>query len=131
MLSNIKTSLANKTVVTELTHKLQLGSENIVARLAFSYSLVSSSKLELKQQRDAKGKEYSPKVLFGANNIPIYIAMICQKYGLQKTSSDVGKYIKLHLDDGLEKVDKEYKRNSGLNSIDFLMPKIESGLKSV
>jgi len=39
MFTTIKTSLENKLRVTELTRKLNLGPENVVARLAFSYSL--------------------------------------------------------------------------------------------
>lgn len=131
MLSNIKTSLSNKTVVTELTHKFQLGSENIVARLAFAYSLAMTERLELGQQRDSKGKEYSPKVLFGAGNIPIYTGLVCQRYGLQKTSGEVGKYIKLHLDDGLERLYKDYGKNASLSSLDFFIPKIEDGLSAI
>lgn len=129
MLNNIRTSLANKTTVTELTNKLQLGAENVIAKLAIAYSLAVNEKLDINTfQRDSKGKEYTAKVLFGTNNISIYVAMVCQKYQLQKTSNDVVKYLKLHLDDGLEKLKAEYEKSSGLNSVDFFMPKIENGL---
>jgi DNA sulfur modification protein DndE len=130
-LSNIRTSLANKSVVTDLTHKLMLGSENIVARIAFAYSLSSTEKLDLKHLQDSKGKEYSPKVLFGPLNIPVYVGLICQKYSLQRTSGEVGKYIKIHLDDGLEKLDTELKKGGGLTSLDFLMPRIQKGLETI
>lgn len=131
MLGNIRTSLANKDVVSELTNKLQLGAENIIARIAFMYSLSKDTKLDLANVKDAKGKEYNLKVLFGIDNIPVYVALICEKYELPKSSKYIGKYIKMHVDDGLEQLQKEYKRSPGLSSVDFLMSKIEAGLTSI
>lgn len=131
MLPNIRTSLDNKAVVAELTYKLQLGPENVIARLAFSYSIANSNNLDLSKVRDSKGKEYSMKVLFGNNNIPVYVALICQKYGLYKTNKDVGRLIKMHVDDGLERLHKDFKKNATSNSFDFFMNKIETGLSEI
>ena len=39
MFTQIKTSKANKLVVTDLSRKFNLGAENIIARIAFAYSL--------------------------------------------------------------------------------------------
>ncbi|MFA7136359.1 MAG: DndE family protein, partial [Bacteroidales bacterium] len=39
MFTHIKTSKENRILVAELTRKLNLGTENIVARIAFTYSL--------------------------------------------------------------------------------------------
>lgn len=130
MLNNIRTSLANKTIVSELTFKLQLGPENVIARMAFAYSLANTSNLDIKFLRDSGGKEYNVKVLFGAAHIPVYVALICQKYGILKENKDVAKYIKLHVDDGLEKLYKEYAKNANGNSFDFFYNKIEKGLLS-
>jgi len=131
MLNNIKTSTANKAVITELTHKLQLGPENVIARMAFAYSIANSAKLDIKNIKDAGGKEYNVKVLFGTAHIPIYVAMICQKYGILRDNKDVAKYIKLHVDDGLENLYVEYAKNANGNSFDFFHNKIELGLKCI
>ena len=80
MLINIRTSEANKPVVQELTKRLNLGTENIVSRIAFSYSISKGIKLNLETDlRDSKGKEYKDDILFGKFR-DYYIAMICQHY---------------------------------------------------
>jgi DNA sulfur modification protein DndE len=130
MFSQIKTSKANKTVVTELTHKLNLGAENIIARIALTYSLENSTNLSLITMHDSQGKEYSKNVLFG-NLDTYYIALICVKYGIYKTDKDIPKYIKLHLDDGLELLAKEVAENPNLSGFDFLTDKIDTGLHEI
>lgn len=126
--THIKTSAENKAIVTDLTRKLNLGPENVIARLAFSYSLSKSKKFQLKDIKDSKGKEYSKNVLFG-NNAPFYIGMICSHYNLYKSDKDVPRYIKMHIDHGLELLNNEMKQNPNLSGFDFLVGKIESGLK--
>lgn len=130
MFSQIKTSKSNKILVTELTHKLNLGAENIIARIAFSYSLAKSEKLNISTLKDSQGKEYSKNVLFG-NMDPYYIGLICTKYGIYKTDKDIPKYIKLHLDDGLELIAKEVKNNPNRSGFDFIIEKIDIGLKEI
>lgn len=128
MFTHIKTSIDNKPIVTELTRKLSLGPENVIARLAFTYSLSKNKKLSLVDIKDSKGKEYSRNVLFG-HNTPYYIAMICTQYGVYKTDKDIPKYIKMHIDHGLGLINEEFKRNPSLTGFDFLISKIEDGLK--
>jgi DNA sulfur modification protein DndE len=123
MFNSITTSEANKSVVTELTNKFALGAENVIARLAISYSLAQNVKLELKDLQDAKGKTYPAKILFG-NYLEVYISMICQHYKLHKTDKDIAKYIKLHLDHGLQEM-IQYSNSDG---IDFLIKAIENGV---
>lgn len=125
--ASIKTSAANKDVVTDLTRKLGLGPENVIARLAMCYSLSTDVKFSIKDVKDAKGKEYSRQVLFG-NNFPHYLAMICTHYGVYKTDKDIPKYIKMHIDHGLLLIDEELKRNVTLTGFDFMVHKIEAGL---
>ena len=55
----------NKEVVALLTRKLGLGTENVIARIAFTYSLSSDKKMDLNFIKDSGGKEYSKSVLFG------------------------------------------------------------------
>ena len=95
MFKSIKTSETNRAIVTELTNKLGLGPENLIARLAFSLSISHPERMELSNIKDSKGKEYSSNVLFGSC-LPLYVAIICEKYEIPKTHPDVGKYVKMH-----------------------------------
>lgn len=128
MFTSIKTSRANKDIVTDLSRKFNLGAENIIARIALTYSLSKDRLLSLTDIADSQGKEYSKNVLFG-NNLPYYIGLICVKYGLYKTDKDIPKYIKLHIDDGLQLMNKELQDNPNLNGYDYLIDKITNGLE--
>ena len=130
MFTSIKTSKANKDIVTDLSRKFNLGAENIIARIALTYSLSQDHILSLADISDSQGKEYSKNVLFGSN-LPYYIGLICVKYGLYKTDKDIPKYIKLHIDDGLQLMNKELQDNPNLNGYDYLIDKIETGLNGL
>lgn len=130
MFTTIRTSLDNKTVVTELTRKLNLGPENVIARLAYTYSLSTGKKFDISEVKDSKGKEYSKNVLFG-NNLPFYIALVCKHYNIYKTDKDIPKYLKAHIDHGLEILDQELKQNPNFSGFDFLVEKIDSGLNFI
>ena len=56
MFTQIKTSKENKEVVALLTRKLGLGTENVIARIAYTYSLSQDKKLDLNDIKDAGGK---------------------------------------------------------------------------
>lgn len=127
MFNSIKTSKANKELVTQLTNKLNLGAENVIARLAFSYSLSNERKLELSQIGDAQGKEYNIKVLFG-NYPEIYLSLIAVHYGIPVAHKDVSKYVKMHIDDGLILINNEVAERTSINGSDFLINEIEKGL---
>lgn len=130
MFTQIKTSKANKLIVTDLSRRFNLGAENVIARIALSYSLSKGRRLSLNDIADSQGKEYSKNVLFG-NNYPFYIALICTHYGLYKSDKDIPKYIKLHLDDGLQLMNAELNDNPNLNGMDYLIDKIDAGLKTI
>lgn len=100
MFTHIRTSKENKEVVTQLTRKHNLGAENVIARIAIALSLEQGEKLDLADLKDSGGKEYSKGVLLGDKE-EIYLGMICSFYGIHKSSQDLGKYVKLHLDVGL------------------------------
>lgn len=127
MFNSIKTSKANREIVTELSRKFNLGAENMIARIAFVYSLSLGRHLSLVDIEDSQGKEYSKSVLFG-NNYPFYIGLICIHYNIYKTDKDIPKYIKMHIDDGLHLMNEELKDNPNLNGMDYLIDKIENGL---
>lgn len=128
MFAAIKTSKNNKEIVTRLTAKLGLGAENVIARIAFANSLAQNRMMDLSGVQDSQGKEYSSRVLFG-DYADIYVAMICVQYDLNKSSKDIPKYIKMHLDDGLEMIEEEFKKKSSMSGMDFVINKIEKGLK--
>jgi DNA sulfur modification protein DndE len=127
MFFSIKTSEENKDRVSDLTNKLQLGTENVIARLALSYSLAKKDKLELKDIKDSKGKGYREKVLFG-DNLPFYISLISQRYGLYKTNQEIPRYLKLHIDDGIEMIYTEVTDNPNQIGTEFLLEIIEEGI---
>lgn len=127
MFTQIKTSKENKEIVSQLTRKLGLGTENIIARIAFSYSLAKGNKLDLNKIENSMGKEYSKSVLFG-DHADIYTAMICTHYNLYKTDKDIPKYIKMHVDEGLQLLNTEIEDRSNVDGFDFLTEKINDGL---
>lgn len=127
MFSSIRTSRANKELVTKLTNKMNLGAENIIARLAFAYSLSLERRLDLQEALDANGKEYSIKVLFG-DYAEHYIGLICVHYQLYKTDKDIPRYVKMHIDDGLQLIYQEMEQKQGMSGTDFIINEIERGL---
>lgn len=127
MFTQIKTSKKNKEVVALLTRRLGLGTENIIARIAFTYSISQDKKLDLNDIKDAGGKEYSKSVLFG-EYYDIYLGLLCVHYGLYKTDKDIGRYIKMHVDDGLQLLNDEVNNLANMDGFDFLSEKINLGL---
>lgn len=130
MFTQIKTSLENKETVTQLTRRLNLGTENIIARIAYSYSLSLGEKLDLQKIENSSGKEYSKTVLFG-EYADIYIGMVCTHYGLYKTDKDVAKYIKMHVDHGLRLLNQEVEERTNMDGFDFLSEKISIELNLI
>lgn len=130
MFNQISTSKENKEIVTLLTRKLNLGTENIIARIAYSYSLSQNKVLDLNLIKDSQGKSYSKSVLFG-DFFDIYIGLICVKYNLYKTDKDLPKYIKMHIDDGLELLNEEINNQSNLDGFDFITDKIQKSLITI
>jgi len=130
MIKSMKTSEKNRAVVRELTTKLGLGPENLIARIAFVYSIAQGNKLDPRNIQDSKGKEYSAKVLFGDYS-EVYIAIVCQHYGIYKTDFDIPRYIKMHIDDGLSLISEMTKDNPNLPLFDSVVEQIDSGLQSL
>ncbi len=130
MFTQIKTSGENKAVVTDLSRKFNLGAENIIARIALTYSLSLGHKFSADDIKDSKGKEYSKGVLFGSN-LAFYIGLICVHYGVYKSDKDIPKYIKMHIDDGLQIMNEELKANPNLNGFSYLIDKIDNGLSEI
>jgi len=130
MFNQIKTSAHNRDVVTLLTRKFGLGAENVIARIAISYSLHSGQKLSPLDVKDYGGKEYSKNVLFGSL-FPIYLAILCTHYGISESDRDIPRLFKLHLDHGLMLMEADVKNNPNLVSFDYLFDKIQIGLNEI
>ena len=130
MFSHIKTSKENKELVSQLTRKLNLGTENVIARIALTYSLAKDRKLNIKDIQNSSGKEYSKSVLFG-DYFDYYIGIVALNYGIHISDKDLSKYVKLHIDDGLELLDNEIRSNSNIDGFDFLADMIKESLYKV
>ncbi|SRR5258706_8273094 len=128
MFTSIKTSKGNKARVSDLTRRLNLGAENVIARVAFAYSIAHDKKLELSNIKDSGGKEYSVKVLFG-DYTDFYIGLVCVNYKLHRTDKDIPRYVKMHIDEGLEQISKEVVSKSSITGTEFLTNEIERGIK--
>lgn len=132
MLINIKTSANNHKVVSELTRKLPVGTkENVIARIAIGYSISLGNKFQLKEMQDQKGKEYKDQILFDEKYKDFYLALICQHYGIYKNDEDIPKYLKMHLDDGLELLGNMFEGSKNHTIYDFLMEHIEKGIEAL
>lgn len=130
MFTHIKTSKENREIVAQLTRKLNLGTENIISRIALTYSLSKDRRLDIKDIQNSSGKEYSSKVLFG-DYIDYYVGMVALHYNLHITDQDLAKYVKMHIDDGLELLNEEVNSKPNLDGFDFLVEKVEIGLQSI
>ena len=128
---NIKTSEQNQAIVRSLTTKLPYGTkENVIARIALGYSLQTGKKFQTSDFNlyDSKGKEYKDHILFDEKYRDYYIALICQHYSLYKTDDvNIPKYIKLHIDHGLESLDKIFRDSYNYTFLDFLIEYIDKG----
>lgn len=128
---NIRTSEANKPIVQDLTKRLNLGAENYIARIALSYSIAKGDKLDLERDiQDSKGKEYKEDVLFGRQR-DFYVAIICQHYNIYKSDANIPRYIKMHIDHGLQTINHLFETNKNYSSIDFLLENIEKGIDAL
>ena len=127
---NISTSQETEEILGRLTSKFSLTSKNILMRIALAYSLTRGRKLDLAKTEDTKGNPYKEFTVVG-NYRTYYIALICQFYGIFKTDSDISKYLKLHIDDGLRLLDRLFLESSNYNFSDFLLEHIERGIDSL
>lgn len=128
---NIRTSELNQEIVRKLTSKLPAGTkENVVARIALGYSLQNGKRFSMSEFNiyDSKGKEYKDHILFDVKYRDFYIALICQHYDVYKTNENIPKYIKLHIDHGLELMDNLFSNNNNYTFLDFLTEHLDKGI---
>lgn len=131
---NIRTSERNQEVVRRLTTKLPYGTkENVIARIALGYSLQTGKVFRAEEFSvyDSKGKEYKDNILFDSRYRDFFIALICQHYGVYRSDDNIPKYIKLHIDHGLEMLDNIFNDQNNYTFFDFLIEYIEKGTMSL
>ncbi len=126
---NIKTS---SELVKTLTNKLQLGEENHIARIALAYSLAKNYSYNANEKFDTKEKqkEYKGSTLFGSYQ-NYYISLICQKYNIHKDNEDIKKYIKWHIDKGLQLIHNFFEENPNFQGMEFLLDNVEEGINDI
>jgi len=126
---NIKTSEKSWEIIRRLTPKLSDRTpDNVIARIALGFSLQKEKKFTANDfsTYDSKGKEYKEQTLFSETYKKFYIALICQYYGIYRTDENIPKYVKLHIDHGLELLDNIFSA-SDYTFFDFLNEYIEKG----
>jgi len=127
---NVSTSEETEAILGRLSQRFSLSSKNILMRIALTYSLTRGRKLHDNKPEDTKGNPYKEITVVGHYR-SYYVALICQFYGIYKTDSDIPKYFKLHIDDGLRQLDKLFSESSNYNLSDFLLEHIERGIDSL
>lgn len=128
---NIRTAEENQDVIRNLTSKLSVGTkENVIARIAIGYSLQSGRKFSQSEfgSYNSKGKEYKDQILFDPKYKDFYIALICQHYGIYRTDDHIPKYIKLHIDHGLELMGNIFENSPNYTFFDFLVDGLRKGV---
>jgi DNA sulfur modification protein DndE len=132
---NIKTAESSWDLIKKFTQKFsaQGGSlpENVVPRIALSYSISKGRKMNVVEIKDSKGKEYKDSILFSKSNRSYFIAMVCQHYQIYKSDENIRKFVKMHIDDGLELMDKFFESNPAYSVFDFLIEVVERGIESI
>lgn len=134
MLINISTSKANHEVVSQLTKKLTGGTkENVIARIALGYSLSTGQRFAPHEfsKYDSQGKEYKDHILFDPQYKDFFVALICQAYGISKNDESIPKYIKLHIDHGLEAINYLFANNPHYTFFDFLTEYLGRGIDAI
>lgn len=131
---NIKTSAANQAIVSNLTQKLPGGAkENIIARVALGFSLATGKRFQQNEFNvyDSQGKEYKEHILFDSANREFYVALICQAYGINKNNELIPKYVKLHIDHGLEQINYLFENRPQYTFFDFLVEYLGKGIDAI
>lgn len=134
----IRISKQNDEIIDRLKSLYKFNSEGIVPRIAFAYSLQTNKKFDLSVDvvPSSDGRDFrDDRGLFGTivegrSNYPIFKAILEQHYQKSLFEEDFSKLFKLHLDHGLNKIEKEISKGditSGTHII-YLMKLIKNGL---
>lgn len=131
---NITTSLENKSVISDLTKKLPGDTkENVIARIALGYSLSKGKRFRKDEfdTYDSRGKEYKDHILFDAEYRDFYIALVCQAYQIKNDDEDLVKLVKLHVDHGLQLINKYFEEHDDSSFFELLMNALDRGVSAL
>jgi DNA sulfur modification protein DndE len=134
----IRISKQNDEILDRIKSLYKFNSEGIVPRIAFAYSLQMNKKFDLNLDivPSSDGRDFrDDRGLFGTiidghPNFPIFKAILEQHYQKSLFEEDFSKLFKLHLDHGLNKIDKELvnKDITKGEHVSYLMKLIKNGL---
>lgn len=134
----IRISKQNDEIIDRLKSLYQFNSEMIVPRIAFAYSMQSNIKFDLSVDTvpGSDGREFRDErglfgtVIEGQPNYPVFKAVLEQHYQKSLFEESFVKLFKLHLNHGLNKLDKELSSGEYTDGfhINYLMKLIKNGL---
>ncbi|MDX2303730.1 MAG: helicase HerA-like domain-containing protein [Microscillaceae bacterium] len=133
---NFKVSEDSERRLVFFKQKFNVQSFNILARIAFAYSISKSRKFNSDLIKDSKGKtEFKDPIIFGNDTSDskrnFYIALACQYYNISKNDGILSKYIKFHVDDGLELIERFFESNPNHSPFDFLIEIVDRGIETL
>ena len=134
----IRISKQNQETIDRIKSLYQFNSEGIVPRIAFAVSLQTNIRFDVNLDLvpGSDGLDFKDdRALFGTiidgrTNYPIFKAVLEQHYQKTFCEEDFCQLFTLHLNHGLEKLDKELPKGESTNvfPIDLLMRLIKNGL---
>ena len=134
----IRISKQNEETIDKIKSLYKFNSEGVVPRIAFAYSLQTNKKFDLNLDiaPSSDGRDFRDDrglfgtIIDGRSNFPIFKAMLEQYYHRSLFEEDFSKLFKLHLDHGLNKLDRELSNGDFTRGahINRLMKLIKNGL---
>ena len=134
----IRISKQNDEIIDKLKTLYKFNAEGIIPRIAFSYSIQLNRKFDLEKDviPSADGKDFRDDrglfgtIIGGRSNYPIFKAILDNHYAKSLYEEEFSKLFKLHLDYGLNKINKELDNINitGGNHINYLMKLVKNGL---
>lgn len=134
----IRISKQNDEIIDKLKTLYKFNAEGIIPRIAFSYSIQLNRKFDLEKAivPNADGKDFRDDrglfgtIIEGRSNYPIFKAILDNHYVRSLYEDEFSKLFRLHLDYGLNKINKELDNINitGGNHINYLMKLVKNGL---
>ncbi len=134
----IRISKQNDEIINKLKTLYKFNAEGIIPRIAFSYSIQQNKKFDLEKDiiPSSDGKDFRDErglfgtIIVGHSNYPIFKAILDNFYKKSLYEDEFSKLFRLHLDYGLNKINKELENINitGGNHINYLMKLVKNGL---
>jgi DNA sulfur modification protein DndE len=134
----IKISKQNDKIIDKLKSLYKFNTEGVIPRIGFAYSIQQNKRFDLEKDilPSADGRDFRDDrglfgtIIEGRSNYPIFKAILDKHYERSLYEDEFSKLFRLHLDHGLNKIDKEL---SNINitagsHINYLMQLVKNGL---